>query len=87
LVGSKINVSVIVDSRDASVTDSGIVYGPPPTLKDVLGGEMITWADPTPADVVGTMGGCAAAPGSGGGGGGGVAIGGGGSGVGVGATG
>ncbi len=30
LAGSKVSVSVTVDSRDASVTEIGTVYGPPP---------------------------------------------------------
>ena len=53
-VGSKINVNVTVESREASVTASGIVYGPPPTRMGVFGTEITTCADPTPADVVGT---------------------------------
>src|SRR5262245_40997370 len=64
-VGSKINVSVTVERRDASVTDRGIVYGPPPTRNGVLGGEMMICAAPTPGDVVGT-GGCAGCGGAGG---------------------
>jgi hypothetical protein len=56
LVGSKISVRVIVEIRDTSVIESGIVYGPPPTRNVVLGGEMITCACPTPGEVVGTTG-------------------------------
>src|SRR6476646_5944511 len=72
-VGSKIKVSVTDDSREASVTDRGMVYGPPPTRNAVLGGEMITCADPRPDDVVGTAGGVAGAAGCGAAGCGGVA--------------
>ena len=31
IAGSKVSVSVIVDSRDALVIEIGTVYGPPPT--------------------------------------------------------
>src|SRR5262249_10112050 len=41
-------VSVTVDSRDASVTEIGIVYGPPPTRNVGLGGDRITCAEPIP---------------------------------------
>src|SRR5438128_4355638 len=62
LVASYTSVSVTVDRRCASVTDSGTVYGPPPTRNVVPGGEMMTCAPPIPGDVVGT----AAGAGSGG---------------------
>src|SRR5215471_21109681 len=56
LVGSKITVSVTVESRDASVTEIGIVYGPPPTRNVVLGGDRITCAEPMPALALGAGG-------------------------------
>src|SRR5262249_13659869 len=78
LVGSKISVSVTVESRDASATSSGTVYGPPPT-RNVVGPEISTCADPMPDDcdvAVGAAGVARAAAG-------GVAAGGFASGVGV----
>ena len=48
------SVSVMVDSRCASVIDSGTVYGPPPTRMVGPGGEMTTCAAPMPGDEVGT---------------------------------
>src|SRR5665811_2043677 len=53
------SVSVIVETRAASVIDSGTVYGPPPTRK-ACPGVMMTCADPMPADTVGTAGGSGA---------------------------
>src|SRR6185503_10496886 len=65
LVGSKISVSVIVDSRCAPVIDSATVYGPPPTRNVGLGGEIRICAPPTPGDVVGTAAGCVPGAGAG----------------------
>src|SRR5690349_4347085 len=56
-VGSKTSVNVIVVIRAASAIDSGTVYGPPPTRNVVLGGEMITCAEPRPGDVLAAGGG------------------------------
>src|SRR5262245_35673760 len=55
--GSNSSVSVTVDRRDASLTESGIVYGPPPTRNAVLGVEMMTCAEPMPGDVDGVVSG------------------------------
>src|SRR5262245_35509196 len=60
---SKIKVSETVDSRAASATISGTVYGPPPTL-NVVGPEISTCAEPMPEDCVCTGGVVAGAPGA-----------------------
>ena len=41
-VGSKISVSVTVEMRDASLINSGTVYGPPPTRNVEDDGEIRT---------------------------------------------
>src|SRR5262252_8715562 len=51
------SVSVTVEILDASLINSGTVYGPPPTRKVGPGGEINTCAEPIPADVVGTAAG------------------------------
>jgi hypothetical protein len=52
-VGSNISVNVTVEIREASRIKRGTVYGPPPTRKPCVGGEMMTCADPTPVVVIG----------------------------------
>src|ERR1019366_1164716 len=54
--GLNVSVSVTVESRVAPTTEIGTVYGPPPTRNAVEGGERITCAEPTPADVIGASG-------------------------------
>src|SRR5215216_1966302 len=53
------SVSVTVESRCASVTVNGTVYGPPPTRNVDPGSEISICADPMPGDVVGTAAGLA----------------------------
>src|SRR5438093_7266593 len=62
MAGSNWTVSVIVVRRVAPLIDTGTLYGPAPTRADG-GGEITTWAAPTPGDVIGTSAGC---PGAGG---------------------
>src|SRR3954451_1930109 len=62
--GLYVNVSVIDDSRLASVIEIGTVYGPPPTRNVVPGGDRITCAEPMPGVVVGSAGGVAACAGA-----------------------
>jgi hypothetical protein len=42
--GSKVTVTVIVDSRDTFEIDTGMVYGPPPICIGVDGGGALTTA-------------------------------------------
>lgn len=67
--GSKVNVSVTIESRDTFTIDIGTVYGPAPTRNDVPGGVRTTWANPSPDDdrsppVVGAAGAAAAGGGT-----------------------
>ena len=51
--GSNVRVNVTVDSRAALITESGTVYGPPPTRNVVPDGVIVTCAIPRPGDVIG----------------------------------
>ena len=52
--GSKVSVSVMVDSRETFVIEIGTVYGPPPTRNVARGGDRTTCAVPNPGDVTGS---------------------------------
>jgi hypothetical protein len=65
--GSNVIVRAMVDRREAFATDTGTVYGPPPT-RSVGGGDNTICASPNPVDVVGPApaGGAAGVVGAGG---------------------
>ena len=50
--GSKVSVSVIVESRETFVIEIGTVYGPAPTLNAVPGGVRSTCAAPSPGELI-----------------------------------